>query len=328
MEKFLVDIPVILIFFTRDDTLKKVFEKIKEAKPSKLFLVQDGARRERPDDEERIQRCRQIVEDIDWECEVFKNYAEENMGCGKRVSSGISWAFQHVDRLVILEDDCVVEPTFFEFSRQLLEKYKDDSRVGMISALNHFKEWNCGKNDYFFVKTGPIAAWATWKRVWDQFDFSISDYSDVYFKKLLQQSFHHDRAARHMLKHWNRIYQRIQNGEKIRFWGAQYSYLMYKLNAVAIVPQHSLSCNIGVGDGATFSGPGLRFMRKAVREWFFHETRPMEFPLKHPQAVLPDEDYDNRYYKISYPNKIAEFFTRGFYYIKRKLYKRKYRRKH
>ena len=314
----LVDVPVALIFFNRDDTLKFVFEKVKEARPSKLFLIQDGPRKDR-NDEEGIENCRKIVEDIDWDCEVYKNYSQENLGCGKRVSSGISWAFEYVDRLVIIEDDCVVEPTFFDFSKELLEKYKDDKRVYMISALNHFEKWDCCGNSYCFTTTGAIAAWATWKRVWEGFDLLISDFEDGYVQKTLKETFHYKRAAKTDMRTWGKVYKMGKEGQRIRFWGPQFSYLKYKNGGLSIVPSHSLSCNIGVGAKATFSGGGLNFMRKSIRKWFFQKTYPMKFPLKHPKAVLPDVKYDEKYYNISYPNFFVKFVSRVYYYIKRKL---------
>ena len=320
MEKYLIDIPVALIFFNRDDTLKEVFEQVRKAKPSKLFLIQDGAREGRQDDVEGIVACRKIVENIDWECEVHKNYSEENLGCGRRVSSGISWVFESVDRAVILEDDCIIEPTFINFCEELLEKYKDDDRVCMISALNHFVDWDCGDNSYFFAKTGAIAAWASWKRVWDVFDFKIEAFGDDYVKKLIESSFKHKYAAKARMKNWQNVYDMGKNNGNIRYWGPQFGFVKYRTAALTIIPSHSLSNNVGVGAKATFSGSGAEFMKKSMRSWFFQKTRPMEFPLNHPEAILPDWDYDKKYYDITYPNPIINFATNVFYFCKRKVY--------
>ena len=114
---------VTLIFFNRSDTLEKVFEKIRMARPPKLFLVQDGARENNSKDIEGIRACRKIVENIDWECEVFKNYSEVNLGCGVRPQSGITWVLSQVESTIILEDDCVPEMSFFDYCDEMLEKY-------------------------------------------------------------------------------------------------------------------------------------------------------------------------------------------------------------
>lgn len=316
----LTDIAVAIIFFNRDDSLKEVYKKVREARPSELYLIQDGARKGEPNDEEDILRCRKIFENIDWDCKIYKNYATYNMGCGKRVSSGISWVFENVEKAIILEDDCIIEPSFIRFSAELLEKYKNDERVIMISGLNHFEKWNCGNNSYFFTKTGAIAAWATWKRVWDQFDFYISDFNEEYNKKLIQASFHHKYAAKERIRNWCEIYEKGRKKEYIRYWGPQFGYLKYKLGGLCIVPSHTLSSNVGVNSKATFSGRGLEFMYKPMRQWFFQKTEPMEFPLKHPNIMQTDVEYDNKYYNITYHSVFFDFVIRGYYFFKRKIY--------
>lgn len=321
MKEFLIDVPVALIFFNRPDTLEKVFERIKQARPSELFLIQDGARQGRQDDEKNIQLCRKIVEETDWNCEIHKNYSEENMGCGRRVSSGISWAFEQADRLIIIEDDCLVEPTFFNFCEELLEKYKDDERMTMISALNHFGSWDCGGNSYFFAQTAAIAAWATWKRVWDNFDLKLSDYNNDYNRKLLAMSIGHKSAAKSRTKAWQKVSQTAKNEETIKSWGPQFGCLKYQLGGMDIIPSHSLSCNIGVDAQATFSGANIKCMRRSLRPMFFQVTKPIQFPLIHPTAFIPDIEYDRKNQNAQYPDPFFNFFSRGYYYIKRKIYR-------
>lgn len=135
-----VDVPVMLLFFNRPDTLKQVFDAVKQARPSTLLLVQDGAREGKEGEEELVRQCRNIVEDIDWDCTVYKNYSDVNLSCDHREFTGISWAFEHVDRLIILEDDCVPCQSFFPFCAELLEKYKDDTRVDRICGFNRLEK--------------------------------------------------------------------------------------------------------------------------------------------------------------------------------------------
>ena len=118
MEKANLDLAVLLIFFARPNTLQEVFEKVKKARPSKLFLACDGPRENHQTDRERVEACKRIVSDIDWECEVYTNYADHNQGCGKGPSNAISWAFSYVDKLLILEDDCVADDTLFPFMKE------------------------------------------------------------------------------------------------------------------------------------------------------------------------------------------------------------------
>lgn len=125
--------------------------------------------------------------------------------------------FENVESAIILEDDCVIEPSFIRFAAELLEKYKDDERVTMISGLNHFENWNCGKNSYFFTRTGAIAAWATWRRVWSKYDFNISDFGDAYNRKVLFESFNHKRAAKARINTWRSIYEKRAEAKHLTF---------------------------------------------------------------------------------------------------------------
>lgn len=152
MDGYKTDVPVALVFFNRPDTLKEVFESIRRARPSKLFLIQDGAREGNEKDRINIPKCRAIVEDVDWDCEVHKIYSDENLGCGYRIYSGVSEAFKHVDRLVIIEDDIVIGEDMLPFCAEMLERYKDDQRIDKISGMNHVIEYKECPYSYFSQK--------------------------------------------------------------------------------------------------------------------------------------------------------------------------------
>ena len=145
--------PVMLLFFNRPEPLKKVFEAVRRAQPSQLFLVQDGARDNNPDDHKNIQLCRDIVASVDWPCQVYRNYADSNMSCDHREYTGISWCFQYVDRLIVLEDDCLPSPGFFLLCEELLEKYKDSSDIQSISGFNRLQSYQ-SPYSYIFSKSG------------------------------------------------------------------------------------------------------------------------------------------------------------------------------
>lgn len=319
MEKYKVDVPVLLIFFTRDDTFAKVFEKVREAKPSKLFLACDGPRENRPDDIEKIAKCKEIASNIDWECEVYTNYSDVNLGCGVRPQSAIAWALSIADRLVILEDDCIPELCFFDYMAELLEKYKNDERIGMISGLNHLKDWDCGEYDYCFTKNGAIWGWGTWKRVWDKYDYTISLFNNEYARKQLINSFRNKNAAKFRESTWVETNKRLKNGENISYWDVQFGFLKHINSYLAIVPKNNLICNIGVGaDSSHAIGLSQTEWKKGMLH--FIPTAKIEQPLKHPPFVLQDVEYDrlvDKYWlgqgKIrKYYGKIKRFIKRMF----------------
>ena len=295
--------PIALIFFNRPDTLAKVFERVRAARPEKLFLIQDGPRNE--NDVERIMQCREIVDKIDWECDVVRDYSEVNLGCGVRPQSGITNAFKQVDRLIILEDDCVAEESFFDYCTELLEKYHDDERICYISGLNHFESWDCGDYDYFFTKTGAIWGWATWKRAWTKYyDYYVKDISDKYSFELTKKQISHKYVATSRSEGWLKANRSAENGEKLSYWDAQWGFVKYSQNMLVIVPKYNQISNIGVGAYSTHATSLKKEEFKKYKNFVFIPTKKLEFPLKHPKCVVCDIVYDNLVYKCTAGNPI------------------------
>ena len=165
MKPALVDVPVLILFFNRPQQLSQVFEQVKKARPSRLFLYQDGARNEH--DLPGIKACREIVSQIDWECEVERFYQEKNFGCDPSEYISQKWAFSKVDKCIVLEDDDVPSVSFFRFCKEMLDKYEHDTRISMIAGFNPEEISKDIPYDYFFATTFSIWGWASWKRVVD-----------------------------------------------------------------------------------------------------------------------------------------------------------------
>ena len=177
--------PVALIFFNRPETFQKVFDEVKKVKPSKLFLIKDGPRNENTEDIGKIAKCMEIVDKIDWKCEVRKNYSAENLGCGRRPYTGIDWVFSQVDHAIILEDDCVPSESFFYFCSEMLERYSLDERIFLITGCNlELETKNCNES-YFFGYSGTNWGWASWRRCWENMDYNMEFTNDQSTVKLL-----------------------------------------------------------------------------------------------------------------------------------------------
>ncbi len=293
VKPFDVDVPVALIFFARPDVLAVTFSAIKAARPSKLFLIQDGAREGRNDDIENVKKCRQIVKDIDWQCEVRTNYSEKNLGCGMRVYSGVSWAFEYVDRLAIIEDDCVPCKSFFRFTSEILERFKNDERMDMISGMNHLEIYDQTPFDYFFSTNASIWGWATWKRVWKTVDYDMQ-YLDALDAKRLVCSNYGDRAWKiSRLKN-----EKLKRGEKISSWSTQRGMNMYLQSRLIIVPKYNLVTNIGLSENSANSVSSIKLTPRGKRRVWNLKTHEFEFPLKHPKYVVNDVEYRNHVNRI------------------------------
>lgn len=315
---YICNTPVALIFFTRPDTFEKVFEKVREVKPKKLFLIQDGARNE--NDIPKILECRKIAENIDWECEVVKDYSEVNLGCGVRPQSGITNALKQVDRLIILEDDCVPNISFFKYCEENLERYKNDDRICYISGLNHFESWDCGESDYFFTKTGAIWGWATWARVWNKYyDYNLKNTGDEYVFKTVEKQITNQYIAEARTKTLLKAQKACVKGEKLSYWDAQWGFVKYSQNMLVIVPKYNLIHNIGIGVGSTHATSLKEAKYQKYKNFVFIPTKELEFPMKHPDFCVCDVDYDDLVYKCSAGNTIK----RNFVKIVKKLLGRK-----
>ena len=295
----IVNVPTALVFFARPDVLKVTFDAIRQAKPSILFLIQDGGRVNRLDDLTKIEECREIVDKIDWECQVYKNYSDENLGCGMRVYSGISWAFEHVDRLAIIEDDCVPSLPFFKFCEELLEKYKDDERIDMISGMNNLGVYDTTPYDYFFSTAGSIWGWATWKRAWQTIDFNME--------------YVHDRDAERLITnlHGKSLYKRVRamreklnRGERLTSWSLQRGMNMFLNSGLIIIPKYNLIKNIGLTENGANSLGSIKFTPRAMRQIYYMETYEFEFPLRHPKYIINDVGFEkklNRLMGVGHP---------------------------
>ena len=283
-----IDVPVLIIFFARPSTLKKVFESIKEARPSTLLLWQDGPRNE--NDIKGIEECRRIFDDIDWECTIHTKFNNHNMGCDPSTFRAQKWAFSLVDKCIVLEDDMVPSQSYYPYCKELLDRYENDERVGMICGVNHLGESKFCPADYSFCYYGS-GAWASWKRVADTWDEKYSFLDKEYYMKNLSLK---------MPKLYSIVYKVAQNRKSTGFewWETIIGFSNFLNNRLAIIPRVNMVSNIGITPEATH-GSSLKTMNKRVRSLFYAETKNIEFPLKHPEYFVPDYIYMDELSKIN-----------------------------
>ena len=246
MESERFDIPILFLIFNRPDTTKKVFEKIREIKPRNLYVSSDGARANRPGELEKCEQAKNILNKIDWECELNVNFSEVNFGCKEGVTKGINWFFENVECGIILEDDCVPDLSFFRFCKAMLEKYKDDKRVMHIGGVNFQDSCKRGNKSYYFSRFCHVWGWATWKDRWQKYDVSMSDYNDEKYKDI-SKIITDDTEIR---KYYKRLFDVVMNN-KLDTWDFQWVWTVWKNDGVSIIPNINLVKNIGFGEEAT-----------------------------------------------------------------------------
>lgn len=236
--------PVAFFIFNRPDLTEIVFEAIRQAKPRILLVVADGARY--PEELEKCLKTRAIVEKIDWNCQVLTNFSEINMGCGKRVSSGLDWVFSEVEEAIILEDDCLPSPSFFSFCQTLLEYYRHEQRIMLISGDN-FQDGKSRTNcSYYFSKYNDIWGWASWRRAWQYYDFEMKSWPKYKQSNLIESVC--DNLVEQ--KYWTSLFDGVFDGS-IDTWDYQLTYACFVQKALTILPNNNLISNLGYRADAT-----------------------------------------------------------------------------
>ncbi|MGG3560516.1 hypothetical protein ABES03_02545 [Neobacillus rhizosphaerae] len=295
-----VNVPVALNVFVRPSELQIVFDAVKKARPNILFLIGDGPREDSPTDEANIKQCRKIVEDIDWDCQVYRIYSDKNKGMYRTYFDAQDYIFNIVDRCIFLEDDVLVSQSFFRFCEEMLERYKDDLRVHYVTGLNYFGEYDDPDADYFFCGEGSIWGYAIWKRTYESQNMKYANSPYVIDRMCL--------AAKQLKPRYEKKIRGYVNNPHYEghIPGPEFfkNSLRFSQNQVYIVPTKNMVSNIGVGNGATHSADSMRKLPKGVQRLFNMPIYEYQFPLKHPQFVVRDlyyEKYVNRILGWNHP---------------------------
>jgi hypothetical protein len=267
---------VVLLFFNRPETTRRVMAQIRRARPKTLYLVQDGARPNVPGEQALVEITRNVAEDVDWDCTVIREYADENLGLRKRVVSGLDRVFSDVERAIIVEDDCVANDSFFAFCEDMLARYADNEQVGTVSGNNFLRGRFVTQDSYFFSPDVRIWGWATWRRVWQ--DFSRDGLDDEWSSDEVSRVL----AGFPSPSRKKALMSTAANAHNLDSWALPFVLHCQRRNLLSVVPEVNLVKNIGFGSSSTHT----RF------ESFTDEipTKRLEFPLRHPEAVVRNDE--------------------------------------
>ena len=291
MKPALVDVSVLILFFNRPAPLSLLFEQIKQARPSRLFLYQDGPRNEQ--DLAGIEACRTVVDQIDWDCEVHRNYQEINRGCDPSNYLSQKWAFSIADRCIVFEDDDVPAVSFFSFCKELLDRYADDTRISMIAGFNNEEVTPNISADYFFASTFSIWGWASWRRVLDQWDESYSFLDDKEKMYLLGNLIKERRYRKDFLPMC-----RSHRASSKAFYETIFHSAMMFQSGLAIVPTRNMINNLGPIPDSTHYFGLIRTLPRGYRRIFTMKRYEINHPIIHPSYVIENVAYKQSVYRI------------------------------
>lgn len=281
------DIPILFVIFRRKDVTMRTFAAIKAAQPAKLYIACDGAREAVSGEQELVEATRQAVENaIDWPCEVHRRYQDNNQGCAKAVSSAISWMFETEEMGIILEDDCVAKPSFFKFVREMLHRYKDDQRIGMVAGTNLVSSKVTMPDSYCFSKYKACWGWATWKRAWSNLQLDMPWRDSDYYQSVIANN-----GFRAKDKNYWKYRLNLIDANYVSSWDWPWYFCLAAQNQLCIFPSKDLIVNIG-------------FDAEATHTSFFNlpkykDEGELSFPLRHPRYIVPYEPFDKAFYKAN-----------------------------
>ena len=274
--------PILLIGFNRPDFMRAQIEAVRVAKPPRLYLAVDGPRQNRPGEAEKCRAVQECARLVDWPCEVRTRFSETNRGCKMGVCGAITWFFENEAAGIVLEDDCRPTTDFLRFASEMLNRYRDNERIGLVAGFNAFDLQSDRVASYHFSEHLDIWGWASWRRVWQKYDVTMKEYIDR-ADALIDQS--------KMLPYGKRFMRKglleVRNG--LNTWDFQFSLMFLAEGYLAVSPREKLVANAGVCDVAATHTGGYNYY--APR---FAKAGRLAFPLVHPSSVICDEWADRR----------------------------------
>ena len=267
---------VLFLVFNRPDTTRQVFEAIRAAKPPRLYVAADGPRQNREGEFERCEEVRRIATTVDWPCEVKTLFRNENLGCKLGVSGGINWFFENEEEGIILEDDVLPIHSFFEYCDELLERYRYDLKVGVISGCNLISKRFAPAESYFFSRYNHVWGWASWRSAWQHYDVTMHNWPKWRDKGGLKSISDGNKLFE---SYWISVFDNAYGGGK-NTWDYQWTFSCWYQGMVTALPAPNQTYNLGFGhpEAVHTTGDTPDYIKESIPETLI-------FPLSHPITV-------------------------------------------
>lgn len=281
------DVPVVLLAFNRPDATAQVMARLRTVRPRRLLVSVDGPRESVGTDHENVERVRRLVTDIDWACDVNTRFVDRNLGCREGVPAGLDWAFGLVDRAIVLEDDCLPDPSLFPFCEQLLDRYADEPRIMGIGG-HRWEGPDLSDGDSYYVSRYTSSwGWATWADRWRHFDLELPDWPMLRDTPWLD----HRVAGPVAVAHWTRTFDAMAAG--MDTWDYAWQFACWRADGLFVRPTVGMVSNIGFSADATHTTTSDPLLRQ-------RPASAIRFPLTHPTSMTPDGTADARIEWVSH----------------------------
>lgn len=292
-------VAVLLLLFNRPAHTQKVLERLRMVRPPRVYVHCDGPRADRSGEPEKVAAVRALVDTIDWPCEVFTLYRVQNMGLRIGVTGALNWFFEQEPYGIVLEDDCLPDPSFFPFCAELLERYADDGQIMHIGGSNLSERFTRNFPErYVFTRFSFVWGWASWRRAWANMSLTL-DGLDTFAASTTAQSWLPDPWARYYMLDKFRVTRAGKNNS----WAYAWFYSILKNDGLCIVPTCNLVQNTGVGDAEATHTKGKNTHAELP-------ARQVSFPLQHPAHRMPNLQLERRFFYDSQKKRLRLWIWR------------------
>lgn len=281
--------PVVILFFNRPLELKRLIARLAEVKPTRLYLVSDGARVSREGEWEKVEACRGLFNALTWNCEIRRNYSNVNFGCRQRIVSGLDWVFEQEERAIILEDDCIPTLDFFPFVETVLEQYKDVPEVLSVGGTNLRPQLSDPDYDVVFTKYAMIWGWATWRRAWRLMDKGLDSLAYARETHQLRKWLGSWRAE----WYWLYLLRHVPSS-----WGYRWAFTGFMHTGLHVLPSKCLVENVGMrATNATHTFSHQYDLPSVEESWGFrNRIPPCCVPNRHLDKWIEDNIFSKSIY--------------------------------
>ena len=203
------------------------------------------------------------------------------------------WAFSLTDKCIVLEDDVVPSPSFFAFCKEMLDRYENDERIGMIAGFNiDEKTPDIGTDSYFFTTNFSIWGWASWSRVISKRrdDYAFLDSPEAVAK--LEALTRERRLRKDFLPMC-----RAHKAQGKAFFETIFHAQLLLQSQLSIMPAVNMVNNIGVANESTHFAGSVATLPRGYRRIFTMKRLDLSFPLHHPEYIVDHVAYRKRVYR-------------------------------
>lgn len=305
--------PIVIIIFKRPDCVRELISKLRILRPPRIYVIADGARPDRPEERAACEAARAEIKRIDWECDVERIYEDMNLGCANRVSSGITEVLRREERIIILEEDCIPDPSFFKYCNELLQMYRSDERVMAVTGQSPFcagTSPSSAEPSYFFSRYALCWGWATWRRAWKHYDHEMGAWPRLgadgaaQLRAILEGNVP-------LTRYWAKRFERVYRGE-VDSWAYRWTLSCWARGGLVAVPRRNLVQNVGFDNE-------LSTHTRRQHRYLSLPAGTMPFPLRHPDLVVRDAagdraiEYRNFHYRLS--DKLRAVFLQSLSFL-------------